>query len=353
MPADFEAACSRAPACAGAEPEPVWARIGAARRQPAGAARHRQGAGTRREARKGHDRRRRAWSTSSATRPRTSRSTGSSTRPPARCSKTAKRRRCCGSTPSDSRSTRPTSACPPREYSVEDYFAVGCLDYPQLFDMGAAPTAAREGTGGRRAPRCRPAPSAPSPPPSGSRRTRTPRRTRAAWTGPRRSTRSRRCLSPPPLLPSGLPVLVLGGELDTWTPAGDVPAVLAELGGHSRFVELANATHVVGEGETSCGSALIQGIRRPAPATSTRSTPRARPASPAIHSVGAFPRRGLHAVTPLEPRPATAPRRRRCGWRPRPCRQPATPSPATTRPKPRRTAGCTAAPSPARRAERC
>ena len=63
---------------------------------------------------------------------------------------------------------------------------------------------------------------------------------------------------PEPILPAHMPVLVLGGELDTWTPPAGVPAVLAEIGGHSRFVELANSTHVVGEGDTACGSSLVQ-----------------------------------------------------------------------------------------------
>lgn len=37
-----------------------------------------------------------------------------------------------------------------------------------------------------------------------------------------------------PLFPASLPVLVLGGELDTWTPPVDAPKVLAEIGGHAR-----------------------------------------------------------------------------------------------------------------------
>ena len=61
-----------------------------------------------------------------------------------------------------------------------------------------------------------------------------------------------------PLLPPSIPVLILGGEFDTWTPPSDVPKVIAELGGNSRFIELANSTHVVGEGDTTCGDLLVQ-----------------------------------------------------------------------------------------------
>jgi hypothetical protein len=34
--------------------------------------------------------------------------------------------------------------------------------------------------------------------------------------------------------------------------------VLEQVGGHARFIELANSTHVVGEGDTVCGSTLVQ-----------------------------------------------------------------------------------------------
>jgi TAP-like protein len=54
-------------------------------------------------------------------------------------------------------------------------------------------------------------------------------------------------------------VLILGGSLDTWTPPAGVPEVQAEIGGDSRFVEFANETHVVGEGDSyGCASSMIQ-----------------------------------------------------------------------------------------------
>ncbi len=158
---------------------------------------------------------------------------------------------------------------PVREYSVELYVADACIDYPQLFDMGAS--------GATRASELAAAESALAP------ATFAPFST-AEWIAQNENTEAfsvcigwpsptvaqsptsgvERHACPPPLelpdclFPASLPVLVLGGELDTWTPPVDVPKVLAQIGGHARFVELANSTHVVGEGDTECGSSLVQ-----------------------------------------------------------------------------------------------
>ncbi len=93
-------------------------------------------------------------------------------------------------------------------------------------------------------------------------------------------------------------MLVLGGELDSWTPAVDVPKVLAELGGHARFVELANATHVVGQGDTVCGSELVRAfVARPQAIDSLDTSCAA--AVPAIHAVGSYPA-SLAEQVPIE-----------------------------------------------------
>jgi pimeloyl-ACP methyl ester carboxylesterase len=175
---------------------------------------------------------------------------------------------------------------PVREYSVELYLATSCLDYPQLFDMNAAPAvrdqelAAAEmalpaatfspfstpewlsqdqNTEAYTACLDWPTPTAAQPPTSGSL----------------------------PLFSNSLPVLVLGGELDTWTPAAGVPKVLAEIGGHARFIELANSTHVVGEADTSCGSTLVQEfVSDPKALDSLDAT--CAPAVSPIHAVGVY-----------------------------------------------------------------
>ncbi len=189
---------------------------------------------------------------------------------------------------------------PVREYSVEDYFAVGCLDYPQLFSMSATPAeratqlaAAEAGL-----------PAATFSPFTTAEWLSQDENTEA-FTGcvdwPAPSIAEPPLPGPPPLLAPTVPVLVLGGELDTWTPPVDVPKVLAEVGGHSRFIELANSTHVVGEGDTSCGSELVRAFVEKPSAIETMDGSCA-PAVAAIHSVGSFAST-LSAVSPLEAAP--------------------------------------------------
>src|ERR1019366_10590287 len=88
-----------------------------------------------------------------------------------------------------------------------------------------------------------------------------------------------------PLLPPSIPVLILGGEFDVWTPPSDVPKVIAELGGHSRFVELANSTHVVAEDDTTCGDQLVQAFVRAPRSLDSMDTSCAAAVAP-IHTVG-------------------------------------------------------------------
>jgi pimeloyl-ACP methyl ester carboxylesterase len=191
---------------------------------------------------------------------------------------------------------------PVHEYSVDLYLAVSCLDYPQLFDMSVTPAVRAEQLVSAEAglPASTFAPF-----------------TTAEWLAQDQNTEAyTACLDwpaptaaqPPttgslPLLPSSLPVLVLGGELDTWTPPGDAPKVLAELGGHSRFVELANATHVVGEGDTVCGSELIQRFVSEPQAIDSLDTSCAQ-AVPPIHTVGVYPST-LAQEPPIEPAPGS------------------------------------------------
>jgi pimeloyl-ACP methyl ester carboxylesterase len=192
-----------------------------------------------------------------------------------------------------------------RSYSGGLYFAVSCLDYPQLFAM-SEPAAARleqlaaaeralppstfapftttewlgqdENTEAYTACASWPAPVDPQPPTTGG----------------------------PPLLPADLPVLILGGEFDTWTPPSGVPQVEGELGGDSRFVELANATHVVGEGDTSCGSDLVRQFVD-APSALGRLDVSCATSVPPIDTVGIYAE-SVHEQPPLEPAPGnTAP----------------------------------------------
>ncbi len=174
-----------------------------------------------------------------------------------------------------------------REYSVELYVADACIDYPQLFDM-RAPQAARAAQLAAAQGALPPATFSPF--------------TTAEWISQNENTEAySACIGwpsptvaqPPvpggtPLFAPSLPVLVLGGEYDTWTPPADAPKVLAEIGGHARFVELANSTHVVGEGDTECGSSLVQRfVADPAQLDSLDSSCAA--AVPPLRTVGAYP----------------------------------------------------------------
>lgn len=175
---------------------------------------------------------------------------------------------------------------PVREYSVELYLATSCLDYPQLFDMNAPPAVRAEELEAAEAA----LPATTFSPFSTSE-----------WLAQDENTEAyTACLDwpiptaaqPPtsgqlPLFASSLPVLVLGGEFDTWTPAAGVPKVLAEIGGHARFIELANSTHVVGEGDTICGSTLVQEFVADPEAVDSLDAACAASVSP-IHTVGVY-----------------------------------------------------------------
>jgi pimeloyl-ACP methyl ester carboxylesterase len=174
---------------------------------------------------------------------------------------------------------------PLHEYSVELYLAVSCLDYKQLFNMNAGSAVRASEFQALEAD----LPSSTFGPFSATEWMAQDQNTEAysaciGWPSP--------TMAQPPttkeleLFPADLPVLVLGGELDTWTPPVDVPKVLAEIGGEHQYVKLANSTHVVGEGDTPCGGSLVQQFV---------ANPRAplniacAAAVPPIHSVGVDP----------------------------------------------------------------
>jgi pimeloyl-ACP methyl ester carboxylesterase len=190
---------------------------------------------------------------------------------------------------------------PVREYSDELYLAVSCLDYPQLFEMSASPSVRAEQLAAAEA-------ALPV-------LTFSPFST-AEWLAQDQNTEAyTACLDwpsptvaqPPtsgslPLFPASLPVLVVGGELDTWTPPAGIPKVLAQIGGHARFIELANSTHVVGEGDTACGSTLVQEfVADPRALDSLNAS--CAPAVAPIHTVGVYAAQ-LSEEAPVEPSPA-------------------------------------------------
>ncbi len=187
---------------------------------------------------------------------------------------------------------------PAAAYSGELYFAVSCLDYPQLFDMSHTEGSrlTQLGTAENELPSGTFAPFTTAEWLDQDQYTEAYTAC-AGWPSPAPST------PPPttgqPLMPASMPILVLGGEFDTWTPPSGVPQVLGQLGGHSRFVELANATHVVGEGDTACGSQLVQSFVADPAALDAMNTSCAA-AVPPIRTVGVYAQ-SLAAVPPLAP----------------------------------------------------
>jgi pimeloyl-ACP methyl ester carboxylesterase len=186
---------------------------------------------------------------------------------------------------------------PVNEYSVELYMAVSCLDYPQLYSMSAsepervADLKAAEAT--------LPADSfAPFTTAQWLAMDQNTENYTACLDWPKPAIAQAPLATSPPLLPSSMPVLILGGSLDTWTPPAGVPEVQAELGGNERFVEFANETHVVGEGDPyGCASSIIQAFVSDPTALSSLDVSCAA-AIPSIRAVGAYANE-LSAVVPL------------------------------------------------------
>jgi pimeloyl-ACP methyl ester carboxylesterase len=186
---------------------------------------------------------------------------------------------------------------PATDYSAELYQADSCIDYPQLYDMNATPAVRAQELA--KAVAALPA------------KTFFPF-TIQEWLAQDQNTEAYTSCEvwpspvdamPPtvgqPLLPPTIPVLILGGEFDTWTPPSDVPKVMAELGGHARFVELANSTHVVAEDDTTCGDDLVQEFVKAPQNLSSMNTSCAPLVAP-IHSVGVYAET-LAGVTSLTP----------------------------------------------------
>jgi pimeloyl-ACP methyl ester carboxylesterase len=191
---------------------------------------------------------------------------------------------------------------PTHEYSDELYLAVACLDYPQLFSVASTPAVRASELSAAEAG----LPSATFSPFSTEEWLQQDQNTEAYtacldWPSP--TIAQPPIVKSPPLLPASLPVLVLGGELDTWTPPAGVPKVLSEIGGHARFIELANSTHVVGEGDTVCGGSLVQAfVEEPHALDSLDASCAAN--VPPIHAVGVYAS-DLAEEQPLAPSPGS------------------------------------------------
>ena len=209
------------------------------------------------------------------------------------------------------------------------YLAVACADYPQLFSIdGVArgpPHPVRRALPG--APAADFAPFTLNEWLSVSAYTQ-PYRACLNWPAPRSPV-------PPPVpagaapLPAGVPVLMLGGDLDSLTPLADASGFAPALGMTTRIVTLRNTVHVTSEGDNylvagmDCGRRVIREFVR-SPSKLASLDARCGDAIPAVHTPGAYPRairgrdrrRAPRAPIPVSARGAP-PSSRRVRWRTR------------------------------------
>jgi hypothetical protein len=174
------------------------------------------------------------------------------------------------------------------------YWAVSCVDYPQLYSMSATPPQRRTQLAASLAAPPAGDPFAPF--------TSAEWVTMSAYDEPYEG-----CLDwpapahhAPPVppgsepLPASVPMLILGGELDSLTPEPDVEKFGPTLGGHVRIVKLRNAVHVSSEGDTlllgatGCARRIIRSfVRHPAALDSLGTACADR--IPPVHTAGSYP----------------------------------------------------------------
>lgn len=172
------------------------------------------------------------------------------------------------------------------------YMAVACFDYPQLFSMRASAARRRAQFAARllRAPDAF-GPFSPREWVRVSAYTQ-PYRACLDWPAPRHVA--------PPLpprarpLPASVPVLILGGDLDSLTPQHDTVEMAPRIGRRSRTVALRNSVHVTSEGDTylvegtRCARRIIRAFTR-APALIARLDTSCAGRIPPVHTPGAYP----------------------------------------------------------------
>ena len=187
-----------------------------------------------------------------------------------------------------------TDAGDPAEYSEGLAAAVGCHDYPQLYDMTASPSVRERHYAAALVRRSRTHPATYAP--------FTIREyARSDWQSLDWCTRWPKASASnpagPPRPPSGsypsVPVLVMSGEMDSLTTAAE-GALIAEQFPNSQEVLLRNSFHVASQGDTdNCAQLLVRAfVRSPGPLSASQRAcaDRIEP----VRTMGAFPRRLAH-----------------------------------------------------------
>ncbi len=187
------------------------------------------------------------------------------------------------------------SAGPADYFSNGLYWSVACQDYPQLFDMNTSP-AERRAQLELRLPSAPAGAFAPFTVPEWLRMNNYSQPYTGCLDWPRPAGPEPAVPSEPRPLPASVPLLLVGGDLDSLTPISDARAFAPELAARQRVVTLANSTHVTSQGYTnllvaaSCAQRIIRGFIR-APRRLDELDARCARRIPQVHTAGAYPLR--------------------------------------------------------------
>ena len=186
---------------------------------------------------------------------------------------------------------------PVADFSAGLYIAVFCNDYPQAFDMAAAPATRRA----QYAAAVAALPDDAFAPFTVDEWVTSPIEEFdgcLGWPSPVRSDPP--IAGRPPLVPPTLPVLVLSGGLDTLTTWTDGEIVAEQMGPSARWVKVENTAHVTALADPfGCASGLVRRfVARPERLHAMDVSCAAR--IPEVRAVGEFPKR-LAAADPASP----------------------------------------------------
>jgi pimeloyl-ACP methyl ester carboxylesterase len=173
------------------------------------------------------------------------------------------------------------------------FFAVSCSDYPQLFNLRSSPGERRMqyGIAAQNAPDA----FSPFSPQEWFQMSAYSESYQACLDWPR-ATRKVPAAVPASAkpLPASIPVLVLGGDLDSLTPLADSVKFAPALGRNVRVITLRNTVHVTSEGDTylaegaACARKIIRDFTS-APQRLKSLDARCGDTIPAVHTPGAYP----------------------------------------------------------------
>jgi pimeloyl-ACP methyl ester carboxylesterase len=172
------------------------------------------------------------------------------------------------------------------------YFAVACTDYPQLFDTRLSPDARRGQF--QQAAGMAPDAFAPFTPEEWLLMSAYSEPYQACLEWPRPSHHAPVVPAQLRPLPASVPMLVIGGDLDSLTPFSDAQEFAPTLARKVRVIGLPNTVHVTSEGDTYlyAGASCARGIIRrfvQAPQRLKQLDARCAGAIPPLHTPGAYP----------------------------------------------------------------